>query len=431
MNNRQSVRGGCDPSRIAKEGIAVTDCKGDSPTPNSDRLRILYHHRTLGDGAEGIHVRELMAAFGRLGHEVRMVSLPGTEQGASRRYSPRFRLERIKRRLPRSAYELAEIGYNWIGKRNLTTAIRQFRPHFIYDRYNTFCTAAVRAGKAFGLPVFLEVNAPLAYERVAAERGFTFPRTATRYEAAICREASHIFAVSTPLKDFLLEHRGVPADRMTVVPNGADPEFFSPHAVNPTVSSQLRRELGFKADHKVIGFTGILRPWHGVEMLCTAFSRLVTTDPHVRLLIVGDGPSEDSIRRLVHCLNLNDRVIFTGRIPHERVRDYISIMQIAVSPRATFYASPMKLLEYMSMTVPVVAPDMPNIRDIVDQGTEGLLFAPDDEHALMQALHTLRNNPILRTSLGASGRRKVVENLNWRRNAEIVLDQFHAATNSS
>src|SRR5512146_2209776 len=126
-------------------------------------MRILYHHRTLGDGAEGIHVREMVRAFRELGHEVQVI---GPSGGHTPQTSRKLRaLEALKAALPAAAYEMAEMAYSAYAFTRASGAIRTFRPHFIYDRYITFNAGVVLAGRASGVPVLLEVNAPLALER--------------------------------------------------------------------------------------------------------------------------------------------------------------------------------------------------------------------------------------------------------------------------
>jgi glycosyltransferase involved in cell wall biosynthesis len=167
---------------------------------------------------------------------------------------------------------------------------------------------------------------------------------------------------------------------------------------------------------------GILRPWHGVEKLVSAMERLVRLEPAAHLLLVGDGPVEDELKATVDRLGIRDHVTFTGRVGRDAVRDYILCMDIAASPKATFYASPMKILEYMAMGLPTVAPDMANIRDIITDGQEGLLFAPDDEESMFDRIHQLLKDGTARRRMGANARTRIEQELNWRNNALGVLE---------
>jgi glycosyltransferase involved in cell wall biosynthesis len=97
-------------------------------------------------------------------------------------------------------------------------------------------------------------------------------------------------------------------------------------------------------------------------------------------------------------------------------------MDLTVSPHATFYASPMKILEYMAMGKTVIAPAMDNIRDIVDDHSTGLLFEPGNGAALLATLRQAIDDRMLRRSLGTRARDRVVTRLNWRYNAQAIID---------
>jgi glycosyltransferase involved in cell wall biosynthesis len=380
-------------------------------------MRILYHHRTMGDGAEGIHIKEMVAALRELGHEVRVVSLVGEQSASGSRDQRRW--TNIRRLIPSAMYEFAELGYNVVGGNRVSRTIEEFRPDLVYDRYNSYCTAAVKAARRAGVPVLLEMNAPVAYERVAYENlQLKMPRLAFRYERHICAAADHVFVVSTPLKRYLVDRAGITPEKVTVLPNGADPRRF-----DPTVDGGAIRERHGIGDRTVIGFVGILRPWHGVEMLLDAFGQLQSEQDGLHLLIVGDGPIEADLKARARDLGLSGRVTFTGRLTHEAVRDHVAAIDIAISPRATFYACPMKILEYMAMAKPVVAPAMDNIRDILVDGKTGILFTPEDGPALTSALRRLISSSEERARLGRAARGQIETRFNWKYNAERVIEQ--------
>lgn len=376
-------------------------------------MRILYHHRTLGDGAEGIHVAEMVKAFRALGHEVRVAALIGEATNVPTRATRRW--ARIARLLPGFAYELGEIAYNLRGYAGLAKAVRTFRPEIIYDRYVSYNYSAVAVGRRYGLPVFLEVNSPYSYQRQTFDERLYFRRLLRAFELRTCRDATRVIVVSTPLKRILVG-LGVPAERIVVMPNGVDPERFRPDIDGAGV----RARLGL--DGKVVvGFTGILRPWHGLDLLVRAFGEVARRGDPLHLLIVGDGPSRAEVERLAAGLGVLDRLTITGRVPHDAVREYVAAMDIAVSPRATAYASPMKILEYMAMAKAVIAPDMDNIRDLLTDRQDALLFRPEDSSALADRIRRLAGDPTLRAALGVAARRKVERERSWSHNAAAVV----------
>jgi glycosyltransferase involved in cell wall biosynthesis len=377
------------------------------------KMKILYHHRTLGDGAEGIHIAEMVNAFRQLGHQVRVKSLIGEQTNVTTQKTKR--LERLKKPLPRSVYELMEIGYNLFGYRALSREARSFRPDFIYDRYITYNQSAIWAAHYAGIPVVLEVNAPLAYERAQYET-LCFPRLAQAMERHICKAADVTIVVSTPLKRHLM-NIGVPESKLVVMPNGVNLEKFSPNISD----NGLRAQLGI-SNRIVIGFVGILRDWHRVDLLLDALAMINWERLNLHVLIVGDGPAEQQLKEQAAGQGLHERVSFTGRVPHAEICHYIAAMDIAVSPHATPYASPMKILEYMAMGKVVVAPDMENIRDIITNGWDGILFEPENVTVLSSCLTQLSTHPETRQQLSQSARETIEKGRTWQHNAKRVIE---------
>jgi glycosyltransferase involved in cell wall biosynthesis len=357
----------------------------------------------------------MVKAFRELGHEVKVIGPTGEIPPESSQQSKA--LSNVKRWIPHVLYEALEISYTGYCFLKTCWAIRSFKPDFIYDRYITFNAGVVLAGKMYRIPVCLEVNAPLAMERsVEQDEKLVFRRIASWMERWICTQATQTVVVSTPLKLYL-ESIGVPVGKCIVMPNGADPRQFAPRAGD----AGLRERLGIPPDSFVVGFTGILRPWHGLDLLVTATSGMAKSGLKVFLLIVGDGPYRASLEKMVHESGLTESVRITGRVPHGEVPAYVALFDAAVSPHATFYASPMKVIEYMALGKPVVVPGTPNFLDILDDRSEGIIFEDGDAVSLEQALVRLCQEPGLRGDLGARARQKVERRLNWHWNANNVF----------
>lgn len=381
-------------------------------------MKILYHHRTLGDGAEGIHIREMVKAFRELGHEVKVVGPIGETLPESSRKS-RI-LGPLKRAIPSALYELCEIAYTGYCFWKIVREIRVFRPDFIYDRYITFNAGTVLASITCHVPVCLEVNAPLAMERsTEQDERLIFRKIAFLIEKWVCTKASRTIVVSTPLKEYL-ESSGVPLGKCIVMPNGVDPTMFVPQQKDRT----LLEAIGIANGDFIIGFTGVLRPWHGLDLLLTAVASLVKQDFKIFLLIVGDGPYRKSLESMINELGLGHRMYITGRVPHNRVPHYVALFDVAVSPRATFYASPMKVIEYMALGKSIVVPRTPNFLDIIDEGFNGITFEEGSSIAMGKVLISLYKSPELCKKIGFNARDKVQRRLNWKWNAEEVCRLF-------
>ncbi len=374
-------------------------------------MKILYHHRTLGDGAEGIHIQSIVNGLRRLGHEVKVVSLVGEQtQFRKAQDAKESKWDWIRNRIPGPVYELAEVAYNLKGLRMLQKAIDAFKPDIIYDRYAHFSFSALWAAKRNKLPLILEVNSPYSIQKRQWEKLY-FPWLSEMGERKIFNAAPHIIVVSTPLKKIVMNY-GVPAERITVLPNGTDPERFNP-AID---DGPLRKQLGLEG-RIVMGFVGILRRWHNIDKLINILEEIDLPARKATMLFLGDGPSFHELVEYNRQKGNEEWIRFLGRIPHAEIQKYIAMMDIAISPHATPYSSPMKILEYMAMEKAILAPDMENIRDILQDGENALLFKPDDADSLKEKLLRLLQDADLRHRLGKKARKDVVEKYTWLGNA--------------
>jgi glycosyltransferase involved in cell wall biosynthesis len=377
-------------------------------------VRILYHHRTLGDGAEGVHIAAMVQAFRSLGHDVRVCGVQG--DGGHRKS---HLVQLVRGAMPRPVFELSAAAYNTLEYRAVRSEIESFRPDLLYKRHAKYDLAALAAARSCAVPRVLEVNCVFSAPDYERFEPLMFRRLARSMERRAVRLADLVVAVSSPLEREI--RRLAPEANAVTIPNGTDPALFDParHDGAP-VRARIPGSVRF-----VVGWVGILREWHGLELLIEAMRQL----PNASLLIVGDGPERDRIGRHLHDCGLGGRTLITGRIPHAQMPTYISAMDVAVVPdERTRIASPMKLTEYMSMGRSVVAPRLDNIADIVSETADGLLFEPGNAQDLATQLRRLESDTDLRGRLGAQARLTVVSRRNWVSIANAVLSGAQAAT---
>jgi glycosyltransferase involved in cell wall biosynthesis len=373
-------------------------------------MKILYHHRTLGDGAEGIHIQSIVNQLKKQGHDVKVVSLVGEQtRFRSTQEAKESKWDKVRQLIPKPVYELAEVAYNIKGKAMIQKAIDVFKPDVIYDRYAHFSFSALWAAKKNKLPLILEVNSPYSIQKRKWEKVY-FPRL-SEYNAA-----PHIIVVSSPLKDIVMSY-GVPAGRITVLPNGTDPERFDPHIA----AAPLRRQMGLEGKI-VLGFVGILRRWHNIDRLISILEEINLPKLNAVMLFLGDGPSYQELQEYNRQHGNEEYIRFLGRIPHNEIQTYIAMMDIAISPHATPYSSPMKILEYMAMEKAVLAPDMANIGDLIEPEKTGLLFEPESRTDLKEKLLSLIADPALRARLGQAAREIVLREYTWEKNARKTVE---------
>ncbi|MSR63261.1 MAG: glycosyltransferase family 1 protein [Planctomycetes bacterium] len=382
-------------------------------------MRILYHHRTQAEDGQAVHIRALIAAFRALGHEVREFSLvaraaapaAATTAGRGSRYG-------WITRAPRFARELAEYAYGPATRARLLGAARDFRPDFVYERYAFANTAGVYAARRLAKPLVLEVNSPMVLE-LERTRGLSFPRLARRIEQHVFRSADLVCAVTGVLRDMLVE-QGVRHERVLVTPNGVDPERYV-YSVDARALARAALDLGaLAADELVLGFVGFYRDWHRLDLVLTALARPALARTH--LVLVGEGPARAELERQARALQLGARVHFAGARPHAAIPALLPAFDVALVPAINPYASPLKLFEYLAAGLAVLAPDQPNLREVLADGVDALLVPSGVEEPLANALVRLCSDAALRARLGAAARAKVAAlDLTWQGNARRVL----------
>lgn len=198
-------------------------------------------------------------------------------------------------------------------------------------------------------------------------------------------------------------------ERITVVPNGIVPERFPLPGLRPSDGPVM------------LGFVGFIRAWHGLDTVVAGMARQ-SDGPPVSLTIVGDGPAREDLEAQAAALSIAGRVRFTGLVPHEQVPGLVGGFDIALQPKVTPYASPLKIFDYMAAGCAIVAPDQPNIREILRHEETALLFDPDDAGAMWQAIHRLTQDTALRQRLGAAARAELErQDYTWRGNAARIV----------
>jgi glycosyltransferase involved in cell wall biosynthesis len=370
-------------------------------------MRILYHHRTLADGAEGIHITSMVDAFRALGHEVRVCGAAATSGSQASRAAA------VKAWLPGVAFEGASIAYNAPEYFSTRRIIREWRPDLLYKRHARYDVGPLLCARRSHVPIVLEVNAVYSERPYRDFEPQALQPLASRLERAALQLASTVIAVSSPMAAQVARLSGRDA---VVVPNGADPTIFDPAAVAPASGP-------WTGDGLILGWSGGLRAWHGLDLLLEALALL---PPHVRVLIVGDGPARPAVEARAAQLGVLHRVFITGLVPRAAMPAYVAAMDIGVvADEQTGVASPMKLLEYMAMGKAVVAPDLPNIRDVVTHDQTGLLFRPGCADDLSGAVTRLGDAPY-RQRLGIAARALIVDERNWDAIASLALSMVRS-----
>jgi len=312
---------------------------------------------------------------------------------------------------------LMELSYSIREFIRLWRVYRRERPDALYERYNLFLLAGVLLKRLTGLPMLLEVNAPLADERQRFG-GLANRRLAGWVERTTWQAADHVLPVTEVLAS-CVRARSVDPCRIAVVQNGVGPEFLGGIADG----ARVRRRFGLE-DKIVLGFTGFVREWHALERVID-FIAATDTARRTHLIIVGDGPARSFLEERARDRHVADCVTITGVVPRDEVPHYVAAFDIALQPHVVPYASPLKLFEYMALSRAIVAPATANIREVLVHEQSALLFDPNDQCAFASAIERFCSDAGLRARLGHAARRTIDNmNLTWNANAERIVEIF-------
>jgi len=303
-------------------------------------------------------------------------------------------------------------------ERRLLELARRLKPDLLHAHSPVLnAYPALHVGRQLGIPVVYEIRA--FWEDAAVDHG-TQSEWGLRYrltramETRAVRQASQVVTICGGLRGDLVA-RGIPLNKIGVVPNAVDIEQFS---LGGEPDPALKARLGL-ADSRVIGFLGSFYAYEGLDLLIKALPLILEKAPDVKLLLVGGGPQEANLKAQAAALNLADKVVFVGRVPHAEVNRYYDLVDLLAYPRhamrLTDLVTPLKPLEAMAQGRLLIASDVGGHQELVEDGYTGILFRAGDVADLADKALAALNLTDGGATLCGNGRRFVESERNWTR----------------
>jgi PEP-CTERM/exosortase A-associated glycosyltransferase len=301
-------------------------------------------------------------------------------------------------------------------ERRLLEVAERIRPDLLHAHSPALNgIAANRVGRRLGIPTGYEVRGfweDAAVSHGTAKEGDLRYRITRALETRALERADHCFCICEGLRNDIAA-RGIPADKITVIPNAVDIDNFQPVE---SVDGALQQRLGLQGK-QVIGFIGSFYYYEGLELLLQAASLMRASWPELQVLMVGGGPAEGQLKQLATELGIDDITRFTGRVPQSEVSSYYSLVDVLAYPRQslriTELVTPLKPLEAMAQKRLFVASDVGGHRELIDDGVTGVLHKAGDAGSLAEKLGLLLADAELGQRLREAGRLFVERERNW------------------
>ncbi len=316
-------------------------------------------------------------------------------------------------------------------RKRLDEVVRKLKPDILHAHSPALNgLAALSVARRHGIPLVYEVRAfweDAAVDHGTSREGGLRYRLTRALETHVLKGADAVTTICEGLRDDIIG-RGLPEGKVTVIPNSVALERF------PLLNGKdetLLAGLGLRGC-RVVGFIGSFYAYEGLPLLLEALPLILSQRDDVRLLLVGGGPQDEALRQLTEQLGLGDKVIFTGRVSHNEVQRYYSLVDIFVYPRLsmrlTELVTPLKPLEAMAQGRLVVASDVGGHKELIESGLTGELFPAGDAAGLANAVLRLLDDESRWPQRLAAGRDYVERVRNWRASAERYRPVYAALT---
>jgi glycosyltransferase involved in cell wall biosynthesis len=310
--------------------------------------------------------------------------------------------------------EIEDITVNAVLRDAAEKLIERLHPDYIYQRYDAFVTCGIELAARHSLPLVLEWNGSWAWERRHWREGHYIKNAFERYLIEVEREslsrAVAVRAVSRRAAEMAVQC-GADPGRVLVIPNAVDLAKIPAPVGTPSTSGSPE-----------IGWVGSFGPWHGAPILIEAMPLL----PEVRAVMIGEGAERSACMERAVSLGVNDRIQWTGALPHPEAIDRLSRCDLLASPHVpsdgqAFFGSPTKIFEYMAVGRPMVASRLEQLEEVLDDGRTAVLVRPGSVEDFARGVQRVLAMPDRGHCIGVAARAEAEAHHTWDARARDLL----------
>ena len=402
-------------------------------------MKILYtSDRINANDGSSVHCRAFVESIRQIGHEIRTFPPIIDIEYSFRSYTPdkkglMYYLKRLRKvnihtliyyLKKTNAYvsEFVSMLEGFVRSVKQYAALRgilnTYEPDIIIHRHHVFSYASSWISRAYEIPLLVEVNSLRSMEAKLSNKHNKPTFITRRAEHKVIKSADYVFSVSNPIKDYIDTH--IEPKESSVIPNGVDINKFNPKRFDKEL---LKDKLGLKGKI-VIGYVGSYKRWHGLDVAIDMIQSLSRKTANYHLLLIGNGQCFTSIKKKIIDKNLDCFVTQINYIPHTDVAEHIASFDYALMSYPnidSFYFSPLKMFEYMAMSIPVVATNIGQIKKIIKNKETGVLVYPPTPENFESAIINMDENRQELERIGHNARKLMIEKYSWLQNARKIL----------
>ena len=424
--------------QLAKHGFDFSLKKVENYTPkNRTLLYVLHNSLPYNSGGYATRAHGLMVGALQSGWDVHVVTrrgYPHDRKGLKNSKGPDFEIiDGVKyHRLFEDVRGFGKIPFNIYLQEfaaHLAEKVKDIRPSIIHAASNhTIGLATNKVAHAFDIPSIYEIRGLWEITRISRQPEFEnteYFNMMARLECQSAVEATKVFAITHALADEMRK-RDKRINEIGYLPNGVDLKRFNPMPKD----RKLAKKLSIK-DEVIIGYVGSIVSYEGLDLLMDALRVVIDNGiTNFKMIVVGDGIFLPKVLERYEINNLEEYVTFVGRVPHEEVESYYSLIDIAPFPRlplpVTEMVSPLKPFEAMAMKKAVISSDVAALAEIVSDNDNGILFEKGNIEDFAEKLSLLIKDEQLRIKLGNRARDWVKSNRDWEIVCSTLVDTYDA-----